>query len=197
MLGENVYDEVSVSACDRYRTNTYFKVLDHIISLINSRFSGAREILKDLSLLSPERLMNMKKDNKSIPEDSFHNISNWLKDINGNDLKREYIMFSHSLKDLVSGLEIPLLLYKPDGPDDTSYDTDSSDNTNDDENNRGLANPETNITVNTMLNVLSNYNYYNNNLMSAFPNLYLAYKALGTIPATSASAERTFSKVYF
>lgn len=196
MLGENVYDEVSVSACDRYRTNTYFKVLDHIISLINSRFSGAREILKDLSLLSPERLMNMKKDNKSIPEDSFHNISNWLKDINGNDLKREYIMFSHSLKDLVSGLEIPLLLYKPDGPDDT-YDTDSSDNTNDDENNRGLANPETNITVNTMLNVLSNYNYYNNNLMSAFPNLYLAYKALGTIPATSASAERTFSKVYF
>lgn len=197
MLSENVYDEVSVSACDRYRTNTYFKVLDHIISLINSRFSGAREILKDLSLLSPERLMNMKKDNKSIPEDSFHNISNWLKDINGNDLKREYIMFSHSLKDLVSGLEIPLLLYKPDGPDDTSYDTDSSDNTNDDENNRGLANPETNITVNTMLNVLSNYNYYNNNLMSAFPNLYLAYKALGTIPATSASAERTFSKVYF
>lgn len=196
MLSENVYDEVSVSACDRYRTNTYFKVLDHIISLINSRFSGAREILKDLSLLSPERLMNMKKDNKSIPEDSFHNISNWLKDINGNDLKREYIMFSHSLKDLVSGLEIPLLLYKPDGPDDT-YDTDSSDNTNDDENNRGLANPETNITVNTMLNVLSNYNYYNNNLMSAFPNLYLAYKALGTIPATSASAERTFSKVYF
>ena len=50
--------------------------------------------------------MNMKKDNKSIPKDSFHNISNWLKDINGNDFKREYIMFSHSLRDLVSGLEV-------------------------------------------------------------------------------------------
>lgn len=195
MPGENMFDEVSVSACDRYRTNTYFKVLDQIISSINSRFSGAREILKDLSLLSPERLMNMTKDNKSIPEDSFHNVSNWLKDINGNDLKREYIMFSHSLRDLVSGLETPLLLHKPDSPDDT-YDTDStdsSDNTNtDDENNTDLANPETKITINTILNVLSNYN-----LMSAFPNLYLAYKALGTIPATSASAERTFSKVYF
>jgi len=192
MPGENIYDKVSISAFDRYRTNTYFKVLDQIISSINSRFSGAREILKDLSLFSPERLINMKKDNKSIPEDSFHNISNWLKDINGNDLKREYTMFSHSLRDLVSGLETPLLLHKPDGPDDT-YDTDSSDNTNtDDENNTGLANPETKITFSTILHVLSNYN-----LMSAFPNLYLAYKALGTIPAISASAERTFSKVYF
>jgi len=55
-------------------------VFNQIISSINSRFSGTREILKDLSLLSPERLMNMKKDKKSIPEDSFHNISNWLKD---------------------------------------------------------------------------------------------------------------------
>lgn len=193
MPGENIYDEVTVSACDRYRTNTYFKVLDQIISSINSRFSGAREIPKDLSLLSPERMMNMIKDNKSIPEDSFHNIANWLKDINGNDLKREYIMFSHSLRDLVSGLETPLLLHKPDSPDDAIYDTDSSDNINtEDENNTGLANPETKITINTILHVLSNYN-----LMSAFPNLYLAYKALGTIPATSASAERIFSKVYF
>jgi len=79
-------------------------------------------------------------------------------------------MFSHSLRDLVSGLETPLLLHKPDSPDDT-YDTDSNDNTNtDDENNTGLANPvnpETKITINTILHVLSNYN-----LMSAFPNLY-------------------------
>jgi len=33
------------------------------------------------------------------------------------------------------------------------------------------------------------------NLTSAFPNLYLAYKALYTIPVTSAAAERTFLKV--
>jgi hypothetical protein len=146
--------------------NRCFKVFGQIISSINSRFSGTREIFKDLSLLSPGRLMNMKKDNKSIPEKSFHNISDWLKDINGNDLKREYIMFSHSLRYLISGLETPLLLHKPDGPDDT-YDTDSSDNTNtDDENNTDLANPETKITVNTILHVLSKYN-----LMSAFPNL--------------------------
>jgi len=32
-------------------------------------------------------------------------------------------------------------------------------------------------------------------LASAFPNLYIAYKSLCTIPATSVSSERSFSKV--
>lgn len=115
MPGKNISYELPTSTYDRYRKNIYFKILDQIISSINSRFSGAREILKDLSLLSPKRLINMKKNNKPIPEDSFHNISNWLKDINENLLKREYLQFSHSLRDLVSGLETPKLLHKPAG----------------------------------------------------------------------------------
>lgn len=47
------------------------------------------------------------------------------------------------------------------------------------------------ITVSSILHVLTSFD-----LVSAFPNLYLAYKALGTVPASSASAERSFSKVY-
>lgn len=35
------------------------------------------------------------------------------------------------------------------------------------------------------------------NLIAAFPNLYLAHKALCIILASSASAERSFSKVTF
>jgi len=41
-----------------------------------------------------------------------------------------------------------------------------------------------------MLHVLSTLD-----LSVAFPNLYLAFKAYGTIPMLSASAERTISKV--
>jgi len=50
----------------------------------------------------------------------------------------------------------------------------------------------TKIGVNTILYTLSKYD-----LSAAFPNLYIAYKVLGTIPipVTSASAERSFSKV--
>lgn len=157
---------------------------------IDSRFSGAQEIFKDLSLLCPERLINIKKENIHILEDSFSYISGWLKDINKNDLKREYIQFSHSLNELISGLHIPPLLHKLD--DNTKENnTDSSDNITDTENEDTIfVNNEPKITVSTILHILSNYD-----LMSAFPNLYLVYKALGTIPAPSATAERSFSKV--
>lgn len=41
-----------------------------------------------------------------------------------------------------------------------------------------------------MVQMMSGYG-----LMASFPNLYLAFKAMCTIPASSASAERVFSKV--
>lgn len=36
----------------------------------------------------------------------------------------------------------------------------------------------------------------NHDLHTAFPNLFLAYQGLCTLPASSASAERSFSKVF-
>lgn len=50
MPGENTQDQIP--EIERYRKNTFYKVLDQIIMSINSRFSDAREILKDLCLLS-------------------------------------------------------------------------------------------------------------------------------------------------
>jgi len=47
-----------------------------------------------------------------------------------------------------------------------------------------------NITSLRVLEILSGYE-----LISAFPNLYLAVKYLCTLPASSASAERSFSMV--
>lgn len=43
-----------------------------------------------------------------------------------------------------------------------------------------------------VVEILSNYG-----LTAAFPNLYLAYKSLCTLPASSATAERSFSVVIF
>ncbi|XP_050056174.1 zinc finger MYM-type protein 1-like [Aphis gossypii] len=78
MADENVQDEVSDSPFERYRINTFFKVIDQIIRSIESRFSDAREILKDLALLSPERLMQVSKEKDYLPEDSFKYIADWL-----------------------------------------------------------------------------------------------------------------------
>lgn len=49
-----------------------------------------------------------------------------------------------------------------------------------------------NVNVEKILHILSNHD-----LITAFPNLYTAYKSLGTIPASSASAEHSFSKVIY
>lgn len=43
-----------------------------------------------------------------------------------------------------------------------------------------------------IMNLLSSHD-----LMFAFPNLYLVYQGLCKIPASSAYAERSFSKVYY
>lgn len=85
--------------CYRFKINTYYTGLDSIISSINNRFSGARDILKDISLLSSERLMSF--ENKTIndlPSDSFVNVSLWLEEIEIDKLRNEYIMISQSEK---------------------------------------------------------------------------------------------------
>lgn len=68
-----MYDEVSTFTYDRrYRTNTYFKILDRIILSMNLDLVVLKIFLKIYLLY----LLNMKNDNKSIPEDNFHNLSN-------------------------------------------------------------------------------------------------------------------------
>jgi len=46
------------------------------------------------------------------------------------------------------------------------------------------------LMITTIIQLLTKYG-----LDSAFPNLHVAYRALATIPASSASAERSFSMV--
>lgn len=53
-VGETAMDETVMLASERNKTTVYFVVLDTIINAIASRFSEAKEILKDLSLLSPQ-----------------------------------------------------------------------------------------------------------------------------------------------
>lgn len=87
MISEEANDEVTTSAserynliinlislnnlihyssifCSRFKINTYFMALDQIITSITNRYNGAREILKDLVLLSPKRLIKICQKSK-------------------------------------------------------------------------------------------------------------------------------------
>ncbi|CAI6348022.1 unnamed protein product [Macrosiphum euphorbiae] len=182
MAGEKTNDEIVSNAKDNFKIQVYFTVLDQICTSITSRFEGSREILSDLSLLSVDRLIAASKG-CPIPEDNFVYLDKWIPNVQIDQLKLEYSTFAYSFLKLKSNIEIEKLHEKviiSESDEDTSVDTDE-------------GNSEENKTKMTVLNVLKLLNTFN--LISAFPNMYMAYKFLCTIPATSVSSERTFSKL--
>jgi len=75
MAGELARDELLFNPEDNSRTDVFYRILDTIISSIENRFSESRNILKDFTLLSPERLKIIKNEN-DLPDDAFKSISN-------------------------------------------------------------------------------------------------------------------------
>lgn len=57
MADETTYDEVFSMPSERYKTTVYFVILDAVITTISSRFSQSKEIMKDLGLFAPKRIM--------------------------------------------------------------------------------------------------------------------------------------------
>lgn len=183
MPGELATDEVLSNPEDNFRTDVFYRILDTIISSIENRFSESRNILKDFALLSPERLKFIKNEN-DLPNDAFKSISNWIS-IDITQLKIEYVTFSKSLNKLLNGMNINMQYQNHDKQ------TSDFDSENDSEiSETDVETSENKITCLQILKILSSYD-----LQHAFPNLFKTYKALGTIPVSSASAERNFSKV--
>jgi len=161
MPGELSRDEVLCSPTDLFHCDVCFKVLDAIITSIDIRFNDSQEILKDLSLLTSDRMLSI-KTKMQLPSNAFEHLSSWI-NIDINNLQNEYLTFSNSLNDLYND----------------TYPTQLSKSVN--KKNEGTVDqPDTSLDI---LDLLSSHN-----LITAFPNLYLAYKALCIITASSASA---------
>ncbi|XP_022160467.1 uncharacterized protein LOC111026655 [Myzus persicae] len=187
MSGEKTRDEISSSPSDMFRRNVYYKVLDAIITSITVRFSDSREILKDLCLLSPERLMTT-NENK-LPQNAFDNLQKWIVHIDKIALRTEYLTFRKSLSELLNGHELKFN-YSTPNYENSHISSDDSPSPSSDENEEKTEDNNEQLSCIKILELLSSYG-----LIDAFPNLYMAYKSLSTIPISSASAERSFSKV--
>jgi len=182
MAGENTNDEIVSNPKDDFKIHVYYTVLDQISTSITTRFEGSREILSDLTLLSVDRLIATSKG-CPIPKDSFVYLDKWIPNLQIDQLKLEYSTFADNFLKFKSNIVIEKLHDKviiSESEADTSADSDQGNN-------------EVTETKMTVLNVLKLLNTFN--LISAFPNMYMAYKFLCTIPATSVSSERTFSKL--
>lgn len=188
MDGERRGNEtIFLSPNNRYKVEVYNTVLDQIISSISSRFEEARQILSDLSFFSHERLISI-NEGCCIPEDCFIYLKTWIPCIQIDELKMEYITFAKCYMELKNCINIKKL-HNESEPDNENDDDQLNDSSSDTETESNMDTPPK-ITALDIIKLLNSYN-----LISAFPNLYTAYKYACTIPATSASCERSFSKL--
>lgn len=188
MPGENCRDEAPTNVINKFKINVYFYTLDKIIGTLDSRFQSSRGILTDLSRLSYARIKDAAK-NSFLPQNTFLELHKWLPEINVSNLQSEYLAFAASFESLEVGVT---------NPEISKISAQQSTNINEnDEIDSESENEEVSHTndkqfgfASRMVQMMSSYG-----LMASFPNLYLAFKAMCTIPASSASAERVFSKV--
>lgn len=136
--------------------------------------------------------MEVSKAPYAMPIDSFLYLSQWITDIDVKKLKNEYIIFSKNITELISGIILPTKLHSNETEtSENMLDMDLDDESWDDERKIEDNSENDGPTALEIMHLLSTHD-----LKSAFPNLYLAYQGLCTLPASSASAERSFSKVY-
>ncbi|KAL4084272.1 hypothetical protein QTP88_028097 [Uroleucon formosanum] len=124
-----------------------------------------------------------------LPQNTFLELHKLLPVINVSNLQSEYLAFAASFESLEVGITNPEIskisaqqsnnINEDDKIDSESEDVEVS-HTNDKQ--FGFAS--------RMVQIMSSYG-----LMASLPNLYLAFKVVFTIPASSASVERVFSKV--
>jgi len=192
MDDENTSDEITNSAVDYFRTNVYFLCIDQIKASLTIRFKDAREILKDLAFLSYERLLKV-SNGDIVPNDTFDSLKTWIPEINKDSIAIEYRNFALSFKKLQSGICLKNLHDKNDLISENTSDEDDPDHIiNSEMYDKDIShdNFKKMASSSQIFKLLNSFN-----LASSFPNLYMAYKSLCTIPATSVSSERSFSKV--
>jgi len=188
MPGEASSEHVIVNPLDKFKTEVYFVILDQITNSILMRFDGARNILKDFSILSHDHLMAT-CNGEPIPNNLFETLVQWIPSLQLEELKNEYLIFASSFKNLHSSL-ILTSLTNSENEISIEENTDACDSDSSSNSNTLTKIAEKNLTSIQILKLISSYG-----LCAAFPNLYVAYKYLCTIPATSVSSERSFSKL--
>lgn len=185
LAGEVAGDEVIADPKYQFKIEVFYEVLDQINTSITSRFEGARSILSDLSLLTFDRLIAT-CEGAEVPHDNFTSLINWIPNLDIDSLKIEYHIFASSFIKLYNGMNLNQTCandISTESDNDFNSDSDSSIKINTEELKKKLSATE-------ILKMLCSFN-----LVSAFPNLFIAYKYLCTIPATSVSSERSFSKL--
>lgn len=144
-------------------------------------------MIKDLTLFQKKRLVEIKKS-ANIPADAFNGFEQvYRKFITAADLRKEYIQFACVYMELGKSV---ILLIKLHTPKEDILDVLYSDTENEQDSDNENFHGEIEGTIHTLYNVCCK-----TGLNDVFPALYIALSIALTLPISSASPERAFSKL--
>jgi len=184
VVGETCSNESLLEPLDKFRSETFFVIVDALWSKFKSDFKESKAIVKEMSIFQIDKMSSVKSKTIVLPSDSFKAICNWLPEIDMTQLKEEYLQLCQNLESIISGSKWPTTFHL----NDNSYeDNISNSDTHSETENESVQTPQSICELFKLLSVLD--------LRYTFPNVFLALKALCTLPIGSASAERKFSKM--
>jgi len=158
--------------------------LDKTLMKMDDMYTNAENVFNEISLFSAEHLLRKSATISS----SFNYICKWLStNIDQDSFSIEYNSFSKNFKNfIITCPEISENIDNNTTIDEFSHENNSSDNDS-------LRSNDEDTNALKLLDIFKTLS--NTGMSAAFPNLYLAYKDISTLPPTSASAERCFSKL--
>lgn len=194
MPGEMAPDEHMNSPIDSFRIKTYYLVIDIITTQITERFNEeSTPLFKDLSLFQKKRIIEIAENSSNMPIDAFNGLENvYGKYVSASDLRREFVQFAKAYFSF-ENLNIPKTLHEHgfnnvDVVLNSDGDEDDDDDRDDDDEFETIEKDQK--TINSIFKVC-----HSTGLKEVFPAIYTALRIALTLPVSSASPVRAFSKL--
>lgn len=129
--GELQRDEPITDPITRFKIECYYGALDIIQNELNDSFGNDEaELLKDLSLLSKKRILEVKYSPNSLPKDAFKIVCELYSTfLQYDDLVKEYQQFCSNFLELEKSILLSEYLHNKESESDESDYEDGFDNT--------------------------------------------------------------------
>lgn len=196
--GELVNDNPINDPIKKIKIECYYGALDLIQTELNDRFGDESSgLLKDLSLLSRKRILEVRLLPNSLPKDAFKQVVELYGEFLEHDaLIRNYMDFCQNYLELENTVTLPEYIHKtPNQDSDESekffddFDQDKSDN-EDEASTSDRTNIENSGSMNKLFQLCCVLQ-----LKTVFPSLFALLQIAVTLPVSSCSVERSFSKL--
>lgn len=185
-------DQSITSPIDNFKIKTYFVAINIVNTQVTERFNEhSTPLFKDISLFQKKRLQEVAEPNSlKIPIDAFNAFEQvYGKFVSAVNLRREYLQFANTYFEFDKLVNLPEKLHQQEDDFTDVLNSDDSENENiGEDSNEEDEKPQD--TIHMLFDVCNK-----SELRNVFPSLYTALCIALTLPVSSASPERAFSKL--